>query len=74
MLVGWLSWRAILAAIWAIAFVIAEVIPLFSDLLFIMSSLFDSFFGFIFEVSLIYACGERIMVLTSIAIVAGGGG
>ncbi|OAX80392.1 hypothetical protein ACJ72_05282 [Emergomyces africanus] len=46
--VGWLSWGAILAATWIIAFVIAEVIPFFSDLLSIMSSLFDSFFGFIF--------------------------
>ncbi|PGH00147.1 hypothetical protein GX51_05960 [Blastomyces parvus] len=46
--IGWLSWGTILAAAWAIAFVIAEVIPFFSDLLSIMSSLFDSFFGFIF--------------------------
>ena len=30
------------------AFIIAEVIPFFSDLLGLMSSLFDSFFGFIF--------------------------
>jgi hypothetical protein len=30
------------------AFIIAEVIPFFSDLLSLMSSLFDSFFGFIF--------------------------
>lgn len=47
-IVGWLSWTAILAAFWALAFIIAEVIPFFSDLLSIMSSLFDSFFGFIF--------------------------
>ncbi|EEH08289.1 conserved hypothetical protein [Histoplasma capsulatum G186AR] len=46
--VGWLSWGAILAATWVVAFMIAEVIPFFSDLLSIMSSLFDSFFGFIF--------------------------
>jgi len=31
-----------------VAFIIAEVIPFFSDLLSLMSSLFDSFFGFIF--------------------------
>ncbi|KAJ5091807.1 hypothetical protein NUU61_006677 [Penicillium alfredii] len=46
--VGWVSWGAILAALWVLAWVIAEVIPFFSDLLSIMSSLFDSFFGFIF--------------------------
>ena len=34
--------------LWVIAFVIAEVIPFFSDLLSLMSSLFDCFFGFIF--------------------------
>ncbi|KAI9371394.1 transmembrane amino acid transporter protein-domain-containing protein [Aspergillus egyptiacus] len=47
-IVGWASWIAILAALWTLAFIIAEVIPFFSDLLSIMSSLFDSFFGFIF--------------------------
>jgi len=47
-LVGWASWAAILAVTWVFAFIIAEVIPFFSDLLSLMSSLFDSFFGFIF--------------------------
>ena len=46
--VGWASWTAILAVLWILAFVIASVIPFFNDLLSIMSSLFDSFFGFIF--------------------------
>jgi hypothetical protein len=46
--VGWVSWAAILGATWILAFIIAEVIPFFSDLLSLMSSLFDSFFGFIF--------------------------
>ena len=46
--VGWASWVGILFVLWALAFVIAEVIPFFSSLLAIMSSLFDSFFGFIF--------------------------
>jgi Transmembrane amino acid transporter protein len=45
---GWSVWAAILAATWVLAFIIAEVIPFFSDLLSLMSSLFDSFFGFIF--------------------------
>ena len=47
-LVGWASWAGILAVTWVAAFIIAEVIPFFSDLLSLMSSLFDSFFGFIF--------------------------
>lgn len=47
-IVGWASWGGILAATWLLAFIIAEVIPFFSDLLSLMSSLFDSFFGFIF--------------------------
>ena len=46
--VGWAGWGAILAVTWVAAFIIAEVIPFFSDLLSLMSSLFDSFFGFIF--------------------------
>ncbi|KAF2085082.1 hypothetical protein K490DRAFT_75347 [Saccharata proteae CBS 121410] len=45
---GWATWIGILAATWVVAFIIAEVIPFFSDLLSLMSSLFDSFFGFIF--------------------------
>lgn len=45
---GWASWTAILAVLWILAFIIAEVIPFFGDLLSLMSSLFDSFFGFIF--------------------------
>ncbi|WPG99215.1 Hypothetical protein R9X50_00202600 [Acrodontium crateriforme] len=45
---GWAGWSAILAVTWIFAFIIAEVIPFFSDLLSLMSSLFDSFFGFIF--------------------------
>ncbi|PWY81986.1 hypothetical protein BO70DRAFT_362419 [Aspergillus heteromorphus CBS 117.55] len=46
--VGWAAWIGILVVLWVLAFIIAEVIPFFSDLESIMSSLFDSFFGFIF--------------------------
>ncbi|KIY01256.1 uncharacterized protein Z520_02808 [Fonsecaea multimorphosa CBS 102226] len=46
--VGWVSWAAILGCTWVLAFIIAEVIPFFADLLSLMSSLFDSFFGWIF--------------------------
>ncbi|KAJ5047110.1 uncharacterized protein L3040_002953 [Drepanopeziza brunnea f. sp. 'multigermtubi'] len=45
---GWSVWGAALASTWIVAFIIAEVIPFFSDLLSLMTSLFDSFFGFIF--------------------------
>jgi hypothetical protein len=47
-IVGWLSWAGILFILWVFAFIIAEVIPFFADLLSLMSSLFDSFFGWIF--------------------------
>ena len=47
-IIGWASWAGILAATWVAAFIIAEVIPFFVDLLSLMSSLFDSFFGWIF--------------------------
>ncbi|KIV86790.1 hypothetical protein PV11_02378 [Exophiala sideris] len=46
--VGWATWAGILAVTWVFAFIIAEVIPFFADLLALMSSLFDSFFGWIF--------------------------
>ncbi|RYP58628.1 hypothetical protein DL770_010389 [Monosporascus sp. CRB-9-2] len=46
--VGWGSWTLILLVLWIAAFIIANVIPFFSSLLSLMSSLFDSFFGFIF--------------------------
>jgi hypothetical protein len=46
--VGWASWATILLATWLLAFIIAQVIPFFSSLLSLMSSLFDCFFGFIF--------------------------
>ncbi|KAJ9107959.1 hypothetical protein QFC20_003644 [Naganishia adeliensis] len=44
---GWAVWVAIVTAGWLIAFVIAESIPFFSDLLSLISSLFDSWFGYI---------------------------
>ncbi|KAH6681964.1 amino acid transporter-like protein [Halenospora varia] len=43
---GWITWIALLAFITAIAWVIAEAIPFFSDLLSIMSALFISGFTF----------------------------
>ncbi|KAG5754737.1 hypothetical protein H9Q69_006114 [Fusarium xylarioides] len=46
--VGWGSWSGILLVTWIFAFIIAMVIPFFNSLLSVMSSLFDSWFGFIF--------------------------
>ncbi|KIJ51173.1 hypothetical protein M422DRAFT_157876 [Sphaerobolus stellatus SS14] len=46
--IGWSVWAGIIATSWAVAFIIAEAIPFFSDLLSLMSSLFDCWFGFIF--------------------------
>jgi hypothetical protein len=43
---SWIAWLLILLAMTAFAFVIAEVIPFFSALLGITSSLFVSFFSF----------------------------
>ncbi|BEJ17198.1 hypothetical protein CspHIS471_0605990 [Cutaneotrichosporon sp. HIS471] len=46
--VGWLWWVIITAVVWAIGFVLGNVIPSMGDFLSIMSAAFDSFFGFIF--------------------------
>ncbi|KAF4506636.1 hypothetical protein G6O67_006701 [Ophiocordyceps sinensis] len=43
---GWITWLALITVITIIAFIIAEVIPFFSDLLSISSSLFISGFTF----------------------------
>jgi hypothetical protein len=45
---GWIVWIALLAIMIVIAWVIAEAIPFFSDLLGIISSLFSSGFSFYF--------------------------
>ncbi|KAA8915197.1 hypothetical protein TRICI_002554 [Trichomonascus ciferrii] len=45
---GWLVWGGILLSTWLIAFVIAEGIPIFNDLLSLLCSLFSCWFGFIF--------------------------
>ena len=45
---GWLTWLAVISAATIVAFIIAEVIPFFDDLLSISSSLFISGFTFYF--------------------------
>lgn len=45
---GWAAWLSVLAVMIVIAWVIAEAIPFFSDLLGIISSLFSSGFSYYF--------------------------
>ncbi|KAF2862313.1 hypothetical protein K470DRAFT_8268 [Piedraia hortae CBS 480.64] len=45
---GWSAWIAVMATIWAVAFIFAEVIPSMGDFLSLLGAAFDSFFGFIF--------------------------
>ncbi|KAH7129559.1 transmembrane amino acid transporter protein-domain-containing protein [Dactylonectria estremocensis] len=45
---GWFWWGFVLLISWVASFIIAEVIPFFSSLLSVMSSLFNCWFGFIF--------------------------
>ena len=46
--IGWGVWALVMAGVWAIAFVFSEVVPSMGDFLSLLSSAFDSFFGFIF--------------------------
>lgn len=46
--IGWGVWGAVMAGIWAIAFIFAEIIPSMGDFLSLLGAAFDSFFGFIF--------------------------
>ncbi|ORX35359.1 transmembrane amino acid transporter protein-domain-containing protein [Kockovaella imperatae] len=47
-LIGWGTWIGCVVFIWVVAFVLGNIIPSMGDFLGIMSSAFDSFFGFIF--------------------------
>ncbi|EAT80407.2 hypothetical protein SNOG_11995 [Parastagonospora nodorum SN15] len=46
--VGWGVWIAVMAIIWTIGFIFAEVIPSMGDFLSLLGAAFDSFFGFIY--------------------------
>jgi len=46
--IGWGVWFAVMAGIWAIAFVFSEVVPSMGDFLSLLGAAFDSFFGFIY--------------------------
>jgi len=45
---GWGVWLAVMAAIWFVGFIFAEVIPSMGDFLSLLGAAFDSFFGFIY--------------------------
>lgn len=45
---GWGAWLGVMAAIWFLGFVFAEVIPSMGDFLSLLGAAFDSFFGFIY--------------------------
>jgi hypothetical protein len=47
-LIGWGTWGAVMAGIWAIAFIFSEVVPSMGDFLSLLGATFDSFFGFIY--------------------------
>lgn len=46
--IGWGVWAIVMAVIWVIAFIFAEVVPSMGDFLSLLGAAFDSFFGFIF--------------------------
>ena len=46
--VGWGVWILVMAVIWIVAFIFAEIIPSMGDFLSLLGAAFDSFFGFIF--------------------------
>jgi hypothetical protein len=46
--VGWGAWIGVMAGIWALGFIFAEVIPSMGDFLSLLGAAFDSFFGFIY--------------------------
>ena len=45
--VGWSTWIGIVVGGWIISFIIGEAVPFFNDLLSLIASIFDSWFGFI---------------------------
>ena len=47
-IIGWGVWIAVMAGIWFVAFIFAEVVPSMGDFLSLLGAAFDSFFGFIF--------------------------
>jgi len=64
---GWSVWLMILAATFIIAFVIGSGIPFFNELLSLMSSLFDWWFGFVFGALAFFSMYKRGARFSSIS-------
>jgi len=62
---GWATWIGIVICGYAIAFVIGEAIPFFNELLSLMSSLFDWWFGFALEGVAFFSLYKKGMRWTS---------
>ncbi|KAJ3900758.1 transmembrane amino acid transporter protein-domain-containing protein [Lentinula edodes] len=56
---AWMTWAGILVVLWVAAFIIAEIIPFFSDLLSLMSSLFGMFIYWGLAYLILYPCNKR---------------
>jgi hypothetical protein len=79
--IGWGVWAAVMAGTWLIAFIFSEVVPSMGDFLSLLSSAFDSFFGFIYFAIAYWhlyrgkffnGTGRSIMTVVHILIMAGG--
>jgi hypothetical protein len=79
--IGWGVWAAVMAVVWFLAFLFAEVIPSMGDFLSLLSAAFDSFFGFIYfaiaywqlyKGKLFAGAGRTAMTLTHIFIMGCG--
>ena len=44
---GWGTWVLITIVLWILAYIIGQAVPFFGDLLSLISSLFDSWYGFV---------------------------
>ena len=79
--IGWSVWAAVMAGIWAIAFIFSEVVPSMGDFLSLLGAAFDSFFGFIFfavaywqmyKGKLFAGTGRSIMTVIHVFVMASG--
>jgi hypothetical protein len=78
---GWGVWIGVMAAIWIIGFLFAEVIPSMGDFLSLLGAAFDSFFGFIyfavaywqlFRGKLFRGVGRSVMTVVHVVVMACG--
>jgi hypothetical protein len=74
---GWGAWIGVMAVIWIVGFIFAEVIPSMGDFLSLLGAAFDSFFGFIyfavaywqlFKGKLFQGAGRSVMTVVHIIV------